>query len=414
MKRINMHQDPTTKSGLFLFVLFLLCLFASSLYAAEYNRIYNFEQPKIITRSDGMQLLELLDTRQMDDIVGAPILPVKTSRIFIPATEVVVSIDIEYGILQTIEGSYQIQHVTAAYPLSFQGQVSVTKPTPAIYKTNDFYPSNVLRSMGQQFLHGAKIVWVDLMPVLYKPAAGQLKYYENLQVKVRTTQRQKIEQVMPFKNSIENRNSILDTIENKDDFLIHHPQSEYEKSKSTLPMAEGLSLEDDSREYVVITTRDLASAFQTLVNHRASNDGGGYTTHIAYIDDIDNSYSGIDLAEKMRNFIKEMYTNHGTRYVLLGGDSDGSPENHAIPTRLVYARVGDFIDAHIPSDLYFGCLDGSWNDDGDEFWGELNDGVDGGDIDWFSEVYVGRIPADDYSEAINQINKIIAFETQCC
>ncbi|HAY39658.1 MAG TPA: hypothetical protein DCY53_10230, partial [Desulfobacteraceae bacterium] len=96
---------------------------------------------------------------------------------------------------------------------------------------------------------------------------------------------------------------------------------------------------------------------------------------------------------------------------MLGGDCDGPPENQVIPTRGCYAHVGDYTDAYIPSDLYFGCLDGSWNFDGDALWGEINDGINGGDIDWFSEVYVGRIPADDYTEAMNQINKIIAFET---
>ncbi|MEJ2657139.1 MAG: C25 family cysteine peptidase [Desulfobacterales bacterium] len=113
----------------------------------------------------------------------------------------------------------------------------------------------------------------------------------------------------------------------------------------------------------------------------------------------------------MRNFIKDMYANYGTQYVVLGGDCDGPPEDQVIPTRGCYAHVGDYTDANIPSDLYFGCLDGSWNSDGDEFWGEINDGINGGDIDWFSEVYIGRIPADNYTEAINQINKIIAFET---
>ncbi len=406
-----MHQGPKITSGLIIFVLFFLNLVASSLFAAEYNRTYHFEKPKIITRSDGMHLLELVGTGQKDDIVGAPILPVKTTYNFIPANEDVVSIDIDYGTLIPIEGSYQIQHATTPYPLSFQGKVSVDKPAPTIYATNAFYPSKVYRSMGLQFLHGVKIVLVDLMPVLYNPSGGQLKYYENLHLTIRTAQRQKIEQVMPFKNSVVNRDRILGAIENKDDFLSHHPESARKKPKSALPMVAGPSREEDTRQYVVITTRELAPAFETLVTHRASYEGGGYTTHIEYIDDIDVSYAGIDLSEKMRNFIRDMYTNHGTQYVLLGGDSDGPPENQAIPTRLVYAQVGDFTDYHIPSDLYFGCLDGSWNADGDEFWGELNDGVDGGDIDWFSEVYVGRIPADDYSEAINQINKIIAFET---
>ncbi len=405
-----MRLGPKISSGLIIVVWLFAFLFAANLSAAEYNYAFNFEKPTITELYDGRQLVELAGARQKDDVVGAPILPVKKVKLFIPANENVVSIDIDFGTLKSIEGSYQIQHVTTPYPLSFQGQVSVDKPAASIYETNGFYPSTVYKSMGLQFLYGVKILLVDLMPVLYNPADGHLKYYRSLHVKVITVERQRMDQEMPFTYSIENRKKILRIIENHDDFLSHHPETERDGSKRALLMAEGLSSED-TRQYVIITTRDLAPAFQILANHRAAPEGGGYTTHIEYIDDIDVRYAGIDLAEKMRNFIREMYTNHETQYVLLGGDSDGSPEHQVIPTRLVYAQAGGFTDYQIPSDLYFACLDGSWNGDGDEIWGELNDGVDGGDIDWFSEVYVGRIAADDLAEANNQINKIIAFET---
>jgi Peptidase family C25/Propeptide_C25 len=406
-----MHQGPKKKSGLLIFILILLALSASRLLAAEYNHIYHFEAPKIISHSNGRQLLDLEGTRQKDDIVGAPILPVKTLKLFIPAQEDVVSIDIDYGALITIDGSYLIQHAATPYPLSFNGPIAADMPAGDIYESNAFYPSNVFRNRGQQYFHGVQLVLLDLMPVLYNPFEGQVKYYENLHVKIRTAQRKNLAQVMSFKPSLKKRNSILRAIENKDDFLVHHPVSDPIKSTMALSMAEAPFSEEDTRQYVVITTRDLASAFETLTNHRASSEGGGYTVHIEYIDNIDATYHGVDLAEKMRNFIKDMYTHYGTEYVLLGGDSDGSSEYQTIPTRRCYAQAGAFTDNSIPSDLYFGCLDGSWNEDGDAFWGEPNDGIDGGDIDWFSEVYVGRIPADDPIEATNQINKIIAFET---
>jgi peptidase C25-like protein len=405
-----MQHRPNYTMRLILFILFFLSLFATHLFAADYSYIYKFEQPEITTLSNGKHLLEMTGTRQQDDRVGAPILPVKTSKLFIPANEAVVSIDIDYGTLKTIEGSYRIQHVTTPHPLSFKGSVHIDKPDPAIYESNADYPSHVYRNMRPQILHGGKIVLVDLMPVRYNPLDGQLKYYKKLIVRLRTEKQTKPDLVMPFRNSITDRNKILRTIENKDDFLIRHPDPK-QKSAKALPMAEAYNTAAGTRQYVVITTRTLASAFETLTSHRSSAEGGGYTTHIEYIDTIDAAYAGVDLAEKMRNFIRDMYTNHGTQYVLLGGDSDGSPENQVIPTRLVYAQFGDYSDDNIPSDLYFGCLDGSWNADGDELWGEFDDGIDGGDIDWFSEVYVGRIPADDYSEAMNQISKIIAFET---
>jgi Peptidase family C25 len=404
-----MQQRPKIKLELIIIIFF--SIEASSLMAAEYSNIYYFEKPHIITLSNGRHLVDLENTRQKDDIVGTPILPMRTSKLFIPADEDVISIDIDHGPLTSVEGSYQIQYVTTPYPLSFKGPVNVDKPAAAIYETRARYPSNIEVGVKRQFLHGVQIILVDLMPVLYNPVYGQLNYYQKLEVRIRTEKRVALEQVMSFKNSHWDRNRILDTIDNTYDFLNRHPDPEKKKSMGTSSMDDMLFPAESTRQYVVITTRDMAPAFQTLTTHRASSEGGGYTTHIEYIDNIDADYDGIDLAEKMRNYIRDMHTNYGTQYVLLGGDSDGPLEDQVIPTRGVYARVGDYTDNNIPSDLYFGCLDGSWNADGDEFWGELDDGIDGGDIDWFSEVYVGRISADDYSEAMNQIEKIIAFET---
>lgn len=171
----------------------------------------------------------------------------------------------------------------------------------------------------------------------------------------------------------------------------------------------------------MITTAELADTFTILTNHRSSATGGGFTTHIEDIATIESSYTGVDLAEKVRNFIRDMYSNYGTQYVLLGGDCDAppplNPPNDPPPTQFVpcrgcFADTGyGYVEHNIPTDLYYGCLDGSWNYDGDADWGEVNDGKNGTDIVWYSEVYVGRIAADTLTEATNHITKIIAFET---
>jgi hypothetical protein len=384
---------------------------ASSLLAAQYSHTYQFEAPTIITLSNGQQILKMNGTHQKDDIVGHPMLPVKTSKIFIPADEKVVSTEIRYGTLKEIEGSYILKHVTNPQPAFEKEYDTVEKPASDIYEKNALYPSVIYKNRKPQFLNGVKVSLVDLMPVLYNPVEGRLKYYEELEVRITTEKENRPDWVMPYRNSYDDREKILNIIDNKDDFLKLYQVSENEMTAKFLSASEEPSAATDSRQYVVITTPELSAAFEKLTAYRASSEGGGYTTYIEYIDEIASIYSGVDLAEKMRNFIKDMYTNYGTQYVVLGGDCDGPPENQVIPTRGCYAHVGDYTDAYIPSDLYFGCLDGSWNFDGDALWGEINDGINGGDIDWFSEVYVGRIPADDYTEAMNQINKIIAFET---
>jgi hypothetical protein len=400
------------KIGFIAFILVFFTIFVSRLSAAQYSHTYTFEAPEVITLSNGRQVLKMKDTRQKDDIVGYPILPVKTSKIFIPPDEKVVSTEIKCGTLNAIEGSHIIQHVTAApQPTSNNEYATVEIPAAEIYEANELYPSVIYNSRKPQFLNGVKVVLIDLMPVLYNPVEGRLKYYNELAVTITTEKDNRPDRVMPFRNSSKDREKILNLIDNTDDFLRFCKDADIELAARFLSASEEPSAATGTRQYVVITTAELSPAFETLTAYRASSEGGGYTTYIENIDDIAAAYSGIDLAERMRNFIKDMYTNYGTQYVVLGGDCDGPPEYQVIPTRGCYAHVGNYIDANIPSDLYFGCLDGSWNSDGDEYWGEINDGINGGDIDWFSEVYIGRIPADNDAEAMNQINKIIAFET---
>jgi hypothetical protein len=408
---VVMLRMSRSKVALSALIFLSVVIVAAGAHAAEYTHAYRFEEPKVITLPNDRQILEMEGTWLKDDLVGAPMLPVKTCRMFIPAGERVVVTEIGYGTLRPMEGAYVIQHATTPRPLSQKGPFAVDPPNPDIYEKNASFPSTIHTTRSPQFLRGAQIVLVDLMPVIYNPVQGQLKYYEELEVRITTEKRERPDWVMPFRNSVRDRNKILRTIENDVDFLKAHPGAAQEEAAGTASMDEEPSPAGDSRQYVVITTGDLMDAFQTLTGYRASAPGGGYTTYMEDVDNIEAAYAGVDLAEKIRNFIKEMYIDHGTQYVVLGGDCDGLPGQQVIPTRGCHAVVGNYTDGNIPSDLYFGCLDGTWNGDGDDVWGESNDGEGGGDIDWESEVYVGRITADNASEATNQINKIIAFET---
>ena len=63
----------------------------------------------------------------------------------------------------------------------------------------------------------------------------------------------------------------------------------------------------------------------------------------------------------------------------------------------------------MPSDLYYSCLDGPFNYDNDDKWGEPNDGENGNDIDLFAEVYVGRACVDNIEEVENFVEKTISY-----
>jgi len=155
-------------------------------------------------------------------------------------------------------------------------------------------------------------------------------------------------------------------------------------------------------DYLLVTKSFLLPSFQPLVELKIAD---GLAVKTETMENILASQPGRDSPEKLRNYIRFAYTNWGVRYVLLGGDIETVPCRYAY----VYANQPEF-DSHIPCDLYYSCLDGSWNSDNDSRWGEPTDGDDGGDVDLLGEVYVGRAPVDTVQEAVTWVAKTVRYE----
>lgn len=117
---------------------------------------------------------------------------------------------------------------------------------------------------------------------------------------------------------------------------------------------------------------------------------------------------GVDDAQSLRNYLRQKHYQRGFKYLLLAGDSDQN--NPTIPIRMLFSSIKGFdgrwrtINGQIPSDFYYSCLDGTFNNDNDAFWGESNDGPNGLDVDFMCELTVGRWSVDNS----NQLTKIVA------
>jgi len=133
-------------------------------------------------------------------------------------------------------------------------------------------------------------------------------------------------------------------------------------------------------EHVVVTADSMVGAFAPLGDYIENRMGLNDT--VVAVDDICASFPGRDDAEKLRNFIRYAYQSWGTTHVLLAGDDD------AVPVRYAWGRVWwAGITMMIPSDWYYACLDGDWDADGDDVFGEASDSVD-----LLPDVFVGRAP----------------------
>ncbi|MFW3146696.1 MAG: C25 family cysteine peptidase [Thermoplasmatota archaeon] len=113
---------------------------------------------------------------------------------------------------------------------------------------------------------------------------------------------------------------------------------------------------------------------------------------------------GRDKQERIRNFIRDLKeVNPTLKWVLLAGDGE------IIPPRLTYANEsvgegGDEEGNFVLSDYYYAGLEGSWDFNGNNVFGEYKE------ADWQPDVYVGRFPASTEKEISIMVSKQLSYE----
>jgi len=158
----------------------------------------------------------------------------------------------------------------------------------------------------------------------------------------------------------------------------------------------------DSIEYAIITADSLKNAFQSLAEWKIRK---GIKTEVFGLDTILTNFEGKDTQEKIRNFIIALYNTENLKWILLGGDTD------IIPCRRLFAMASEAgfrpdDEDSIPADIYYADLQGNYDFDSNEIYGEVEDS-----IDLYPDVYLGRAPVHNSQEVENFVNKVIKYET---
>jgi len=172
-------------------------------------------------------------------------------------------------------------------------------------------------------------------------------------------------------------------------------------SSESIALAEGGA--GDAADYMIITSEPLVGAVEPLQDYKESQ---GLSVQVTTTQWIEENYSGPDTVEKIRVFLQENYASLGIDYVLLAGTIS------TIPMRSAYVEVIDQYNnsvLYIPTDYYYSDLSGDWDLNDDGKYGEAGvDDLDGG-VDFWPEVYVGRIPTDDAVEMTAICQKIVDY-----
>ena len=153
---------------------------------------------------------------------------------------------------------------------------------------------------------------------------------------------------------------------------------------------------------VIVTTDAMAAAYAQLADWHLSRGTRCVVRSVEWI--AANYPPGRDRAENIRFFLQDAYRLWGLKVVILGADTD------AVPPRYGLLRLSEAEGELVPTDLYYACLDGDWNGDGDQYWAEAAYGGEPGDsADLLPELWVGRLPSRTAQQAQSLVAKLIAY-----
>ncbi len=149
----------------------------------------------------------------------------------------------------------------------------------------------------------------------------------------------------------------------------------------------------DTVDYVIVTSGTLAAAFTPLAEARSQE---GLASRVVTLAEVYTWVDpGVDVQATVREFLRQAHEEWGCRYALLGGDTAVIPARYA---RSTFYPPGGYTD--IPTDLYFACLEGTWDGDGDGLYGEVADACDMG-----CDLRVGRAPVVAPQDAVAFVAK---------
>jgi len=342
---------------------------------------------------------------------GDPILPCKTIQVFIPQDRDVEDVLVTDFDKKTLEGKFTLEYGKTLRPM-FSNTAVPDHPNLKVYGSANPFPNVYCSHVSEQHLRGFKILPLTIYPIQYIPKNGEISYFETMTITISLNEADEFSPLL--RKTPQDKDLVANIVDNPDDVESWANVMTYSQPTSLVNAS-------DSYNYVIVTSSALQSSFQPLVNWKILK---GLNATIALVEDIKNcsdyNCDGLygdgcgskfnDTAAHIRNFIKDAYSNWGTEYVLLGGDDE------IIPARGVYAFVGEDVDRNIPCDMYYGALDGSWDNDNDTIFGEgvFEEGPEnataGEEADFFAEVYIGRATVETAEEAANFVNKILAYE----
>ncbi|MEO0069673.1 MAG: C25 family cysteine peptidase, partial [candidate division WOR-3 bacterium] len=323
--------------------LFLLPLIFSIVFANRTVKTFTFSTQGVFARNTPAGMVFNLPEGEHISPPGAPALPTIGITYPISAGNIAAGVKIVNVEYETLPGFFSVA------PTQPPAILSLPPPKPvgrnqAIYDDINPYPKEICRLVGNGYQRRKPIASILINPLQFLPLEGRVRLIKKL------------------------------------DIALEY-QNQRDKGKEWA--------ENGPLEYLIVTNSTLDTIFAELLSWRHKT---GFNGKIRLIEWITAHYPGRDEPEKLRNYLKICAQDSGLKWLLLGGDVE------IIPVRKAFAMTCSAgihpREDSLPCDLYYSDLDGNWDFNNNNIFGETADSVD-----LYPDIFVGRVPVKTPQEA---------------
>jgi len=348
----------------------------SLVFSGDMNIKYAFDEPEV---KNGKIFQTGCDR---SNIPFAPATVLKQVRVVLPAGEKAVSYNVTCSDPVFLDGEYDLDPVEASGRLSVDPPANIKGKKSDVYYKDEFFPAKLNSDrFFTQYKNGHPVFFTIINPVQYNPVSKRVRYYKNITLTISTSQDRRSGSLLRTNPNIEK--NIKELVDNPEDVKLSYDPD----------------ISKDGYDYLIIAPSAFAGSFSSFI---AFNYRRGMISSIKTVEEILTEMTGQDDQEKIRNYIIQEYINSNITYVLLAGDTDYIP-HRGFRSEIMDYGTDYYDETDIPADMYYGCLDGTWQIPASSYFGEP------GSEDLLWEVYVSRFPAGSTTELGNLISKTIQY-----
>ena len=233
---------------------------------------------------------------------GAPSLPLAPLYVVLPRGTVAFDACISDASIERFPGSIEVKPAQAGVPLSRPQDFEFTPANPEAYRELDLQQVTII---GQGELMGYNILNLSFRPISWNPADGTAEVFSSITLTISYRMDN-----MASGTAVRSETGEMvaaDMVRS----LVLNPQDVTGTGAAVVPVG---ALEYG--DYLIIVSDDLEADFEPLAEWKTLK---GIPASIVTTGYIAMNYSGVDLAQKIRFFLRSIYDTGPPTFVLLAG-----------------------------------------------------------------------------------------------